>query len=297
MKSVKEIKKDTANKTTTAKTTAKKTTAKTATKTTAKKASAKATAKTTAKAASKSNKSNKENEYVNIHGLSAFQYGEKITADDGKINITAVNIALQATRIKRDRNNNTTIFNYLLDIDAGLCYAWQYMNAKGEITNFNNINKEDIEDAIADARTILISHSGEKYSQDIQKEARNAVGNKWTIDGEHKSNGERLLALSLEEQKENNGDVLENEIVSQSIFNNGDDGLIHNKNLIKAINSLELDPKDYEILIRVISGDSLETIGEAVNLHKSNVSRRYTAIIKSLQNLLVLENGKVKLAK
>ena len=245
----------------------------------------------------KTSKKSKKNLIIkNAFGLKAFQYGEKIEKSSPKIFLTAVNIAIHAVRIKRDHNNNTSIFNYLLDIDKGLVYSWKFMQENGKVSNFDYYLKEDVEDAINDALVVLVKYHGKKYSQEIQKEARNAVGKKWTIDAEHKTNAERLIAVSLDAEKEEHGDSLEASIVSKSIFvNSADDGLIHNKSLLKAME--KLSETDKYILLRYYAGDTQKDIAEDMNKTQSFVSKRIKSAIVCLQkNLVMNANGKVSLA-
>lgn len=244
----------------------------------------------------KKTKKSKKNLFKNALGLTAFQFGQKIDKSNPKIFLTAVNIALQAVRIKRDHNNNTSIFNYLLDIDKGLVYAWKYMQENGKISNFDYYLREDVEDAIQDALVILVKYHGKKYTQEAQKEARNAVGKKWTIDSEHKTNAERFNSVSLENEKEEHGDSLEKSIVSESVFvNSADDGTLHNKNLLKAME--KLSETDKYILLRYYSGDTQKDIAEDMNKTQSFVSKRIKSAIACLQNSLVMDaHGRVKLA-
>ena len=235
----------------------------------------------------------------NTHGVTAFQYGEKIDANSPKIFLTGVNIALMATRTKRDHNTNNTIFQYLNDIDAGLKSAYAYMDANGVITNFDYYLKEDIEDAIYDAVSVLRTHDGEKFSREIAREASNHVGKTWAVDKHHPRNAERFLSVSLDAEREEHGDAFEESVVSASVFINSlDDGEIRNKVLLEVLGKLPKEDK-YMVLMSACHGMTHEDIADALGRSRSYVSKRLKAVLNNIKNSLVLaDNGRtVTLAK
>lgn len=215
-------------------------------------------------------------EYKNRFNLTAFQYGETITTDTGKLYLTAVNCAISINRIKRDLTQNLTIHKWLNELDTALSYAWNNIDENGIIHLFDGNRKEDTEDAIQTCVLALMGFIGQPYSVEIQKQVRNAYGRE--IDNKSRT-ADSLLTEDIDTATETT------ETAYRPIYDTDTD--FHNANLIKAIKSCDFSETDIDILVRVANGESQGSIAEDIGVSRPMINKRYRKMIKALQTVMV----------
>lgn len=222
------------------------------------------------------------NEYRNRYGLTAFQYGEKITADIGKLYLTAVNCAISATRIKRDLTHNDTIASWLDDVDSALKYAWNNIDSNGEIHLFDSNRRQDVEDAISDCLSALLTYDGEIYTQEIYKKVRNCYDKRLN---DLTRTADSILTESLEKVVE---DRREDEILPTATAVN-----FRNKELLKAIKSCDLDEITIYILTEIANGRPQTAIAEDLHISNVAVHKRYKKALESIRTAIDADSVRV----
>lgn len=215
-------------------------------------------------------------EYKNRFNLTAFQYGEIITTDTGKLYLTAVNCAISINRIKRDLTQNLTINKWLNELDTALSYAWNNIDENGLIHLFDGNRKEDTEDAIQTCVYALMGFIGQPYSIEIQKQVRNAYGR--IIDDKS-----RIADSVLTEDIDPATETTEN--AYRPIYNTDTD--FRNANLIKAIKSCNFSETDIDILVRIANGEKQGSIAEDIGVSRPMINKRYRKMIKALQDIMI----------
>lgn len=214
---------------------------------------------------------------VNRYGLSSFQYGEVITADTGKLYLTAVNCAISIIKIHRDNTVNGAIGRYLDELRSSLGYAWSAIDENGKIHEFDGYRRQDTEDAIHDCLCKLYEFVGQEYSQEIQKQVRNAYGNNLN---NAKRPADQLHIMELKPEIET-ADEPYRPIFSEENMN------IRNKALRRAIYDCKFEDTDLEILLRISNGEKQTEIAKDLNTTQKTISVRYKKIIAKLQSVMV----------
>ena len=221
-------------------------------------------------------------EYCNRYGLTAYQYGEKITADVGKLYLTAVNCAISATRIKRDLTHNDTIANWLDDVDSALKYAWNNIDSNGKIHLFDSNRRQDAEDAISDCLCALLTYDGEIYTQDIYKQVRNCYSRK--LDDKCRT-ADSILTESLEKVVD---DRREDEILPTATAVN-----FRNKELLKAIKSCDLDEITIYVLTEIANGRPQQAIAEDLHISQPAVAKRWRKALDAIRTAINADGVRV----
>lgn len=213
---------------------------------------------------------NKErsNEFINIHGLTAFQFGEVIKKrDTAKIFLTAVNCAISATRIKRERTKNAMIAMFLNNLDSLLKYAWKNIDEYGVIHLFDRSCKEYCEDYIEDAIVELVQLDGEIYTNEKMRIVRNAVDRQ----------------LYKVEQKIINEADTDKVPAYKPMY---DSTKFSNKFLKIAIKKCEFDAITIDIIVRVSNGESRRAIAKDIRITEGAIRKRYNKAIEKLQEII-----------
>lgn len=223
-------------------------------------------------------------EYRNRFGVTAFQYGDTITDDVGKLYLTAINCAIAITRIKRDKIENQTIAKYLMDMDLALCYAWNNTDSNGTLWHFDGNRLYDVQDAVQDCVTALLTYAGDVYTLEIAKRVRNTYGKRVN---DMQRSAETDIAVSVEALQEK--ETCADDFSAVPLYSMDDllDDVADCSMLSKAIAQCDLSVMQADILTRIANGEKQGSIATDYGVHRTYINKIYKEVIARLRDILI----------
>lgn len=185
-------------------------------------------------------------------------------------------IETDAKTAKNADKGNTTIFQYLNNLDAVLRYAWNNVDEYGNITCFDGNITIFARDYIADGITAIIEHNGETITTEILKQIRNRIGTNINDENNHADSelnhavlDERITTAKINDNK--------------PIYNVND---IQNAELKKAFETANLSAFDIDIVLRISNGEKQIDIADEYGVSNVAIYKRYHKALETLKTIM-----------